>query len=98
VILFLANQDTPKDTFRANLIGYFFLLNWLALGLFIFSGLLTWRVFTDTTIFVPAMLLGTLFGILLSRRFPDVLFRKLVMLAVAIIGVVLLIQSVPSLL
>jgi len=90
VILFLANQETPKDAFRASLLFYFFTVNCGALAVFRSIGLLTAAVAQYAVLLMPALLLGTFLGVWLSHHVPEALFRRLAMLLVACMGAALL--------
>lgn len=97
VILFLASQDTPRDVFRANLVAYFTLINALAIPAFIAWGLVTREVMLDTLAFVPILIPATLLGARMGGRIPEKSFQKLAMVCVAILGALLISQSVASL-
>ena len=89
VVLFLANQGTPKDAFRGSLIGFFALLNVVTLTWFGFSGLLTGEVFRYVATFVPTAVAGTILGIVLSGRIPEEKFNRFVVLVVMVTGATL---------
>ena len=94
VILFLANQETPKDAFRGNISCYFFTVNCFGIAMFLAKGLLEAQVALQAAVFLPAMLLGTYGGVALAKRVPEGLFRKVVMIGVALMGLVLLATNV----
>ncbi len=94
VILFLSNQGTPKDTFRASIACYFFLVNTFVLGWLAYSGIITQAIALRAALFLPTMLLGTYLGIRLAGHVPEALFRKAVMIGIALVGVVLLIMQI----
>jgi uncharacterized protein len=97
IVLFLANKDTPKDLFRANLVCYFFLLNTTAICTFFLKGLLTWSVAGRAGAFMLTMLTGTCVGVALSRRLPEERFRKLAMVLAACAGILLFVTNVGKL-
>ena len=97
VILFLTNQNMPKDVFRGNIVCYFFTVNCFGIAMFLASGLLTWRVAQYAGAFVPTMLVGTYLGVRLSQRLPEARFRRLAMTATATMGAVLLVSSIRAL-
>ncbi len=88
-ILFLANQNTPKEVFRANLVAYFFLLNCASASMLTFIGLMNARVVGHAALTLPALLLGTYIGVKASRRIPQRVFMKVAMTLVAVMGLVL---------
>jgi len=97
VILFLTNQDTPKDVFRANLITYFFIEGVFTLIIYLAWGMYTLDVARFAVALVPAMLLGTVAGIHLSSRVPEQTFRRVVLVGITLMGVLLLITSLRAL-
>ncbi|MBN1669986.1 MAG: sulfite exporter TauE/SafE family protein [Kiritimatiellae bacterium] len=96
-ILFLANQQTPKAAFRANLMGYFFLLNVFTTAYFACRGLFSRPVLTNVAVYFPLMIVGTLLGIRLSKRIPEPLFRRIALLIVGLMGLILLGKSIAAL-
>jgi uncharacterized membrane protein YfcA len=77
VALFLSNQKTRKETFRASITIYAILLNGFTLVTFFFTGLLTRQVAVATGWLVPSMILGVLLGNLAVQRLSQQVFRKL---------------------
>ena len=96
IVLFLANQDTPKDQFRASLISFFFFASCYAVALQAFSGLYTSTVVTHTALFVAPLLCGTYCGVSLSRHVPEQVFRRAVLIGVGCMGCVLLVTSLRA--
>ena len=62
------------------------------------SGLLSFEAWHMFVLIVPAMLIPTLIGARLYRRFSELAFRRLVLLLLSLSGFVLLGVSVPQLL
>lgn len=93
VILFLANQQTPKEIFRASLLCFFFAGNCLALTLLYFNGLMTWDVVRHAAILLPGLLVGTGLGMASSHRIPELVFHRLAMILVACMGALLFFTS-----
>lgn len=98
LILFLANQDTPKDVFRANLISYFFLEGLFTLVLYLAWGMYTLEVARLTAALIPPVLVGTAVGIRLSKRLPETTFRRIVLIGLSLVAVVLLVTSLRTIL
>lgn len=96
VILFLTNQGTPKDTFRANMAGYFALSGALATAGFAIAGVLTREVLLYAATIVPAALIGTYLGVKLSTRVSQETFRRLTLLCVIVMGLVLFLRSLAE--
>ena len=89
VVLFLANQDTPKETFRANLVGYFTLLGLMAQMQFAVHGLTTRTVLTYSLAFLPLLMVSTVVGHRASDRIDERLFSRLSMSCAAVMGAIL---------
>ena len=77
-----------KQTFRANLVIYFLILNITIIISFFAGGLINREIIRYIITFLPAMLLGTLTGIVLSHRIEEKLFRKIVLIIVSLAGLV----------
>ena len=86
VVLFLANQETQKHNFRANLLAYFLVLNLLTLPTYFFTGLITAEVIRYAIIFLPAMILGGFAGMKLHHKIDEKLFKKIVLVIVLVSG------------
>ena len=97
IILFLANQRTPKDVFRASLLAYFFILNCILLVVYPLTGLLTLTAVCRGAVLMPALLIGTFAGIRLSRHIPEQAFSRIAMAIVLIMGLMLLATGLRSL-
>jgi uncharacterized membrane protein YfcA len=89
VILFLANQQVGKQTFRGSLALYFLLLNIAAAPAFIASGLLTEDIALATAIRFPAVLAGAFLGIRLSGKVEEGRFRKMALVILALLGLMI---------
>lgn len=93
VILFLANQNVDKHQFRASLAAYFLFLNLFAVPAFLAGGLLTGEVVSATARLFPAVVAGSVAGILLADRTKESLFRKLALAALAILGLLSIVSG-----
>ncbi len=96
VVLFLTNQNTPRDAFRANLVCYFFIINCYGIVRLSLNGILNQQVMIYAAAFLPATLLGTLTGIYFSRKIPEKIFRQAVFMVLSIMGAMLLYNSLRA--
>ena len=87
LILFFSNQGLEKNRFRANLTVYFFLLNSITVPVYFCTGLFTADVSRCLLIFLPAVLVGAVCGILLSRKVRENLFRRIALTLVTAGGI-----------
>jgi len=88
VILFFQNQKFKKDEFRANLIGYFFVLNIITLPIFLAAGLLTEEVVFTSAALIPGMITGSLIGCALAKNVDNRSFRRLTIVIIICAGLV----------
>jgi len=91
--LFLSAQDTKPHQFRANMIGYLFLLDLIGITVLFWHGRVTLPVLTTAAMVLPAVLLGTYLG---SRHFfntPPASFKRLVIMLLIALSVIGLTKS-----
>ncbi|MWV44286.1 TSUP family transporter [Paenibacillus sp. HJL G12] len=86
VALFLSNQRTGKETFRANITAYGIILNVITICTYAYSGMLTRQVFTYSLWLVPSMLIGVWIGIKAIRKLNDQWFRRLALWVIILSG------------
>lgn len=86
IIIFLANKQLEKNSFRGNLALYFLLLNLLTIPVFFYYRLFTPSVAAYTVSFLPGLLAGVLLGNLLSDRIRQEHFRKFTLILLLIMG------------
>jgi uncharacterized membrane protein YfcA len=87
VILFFANQEMGKQTFRANLVLYFTCVGLVAVLSLIAGGLITEEVLVGWAGLLPAVALGTWLGVWLARRTDQSLFRQITLGVLILTGV-----------
>ena len=89
-LLLVARNDAPA-VMRATMIGYFFLLDSYAGGLFAYQGLLTGEVIGRYAIGLPLALAGLLIGGRLFSKSEPASFRKIVLgllIALSVVGLI----------
>jgi len=86
VALFLSNQNTTKETFRANITMYAIILNCFTLAVFFGGGLLTKTVVVNTLWLIPSMFIGVVLGNALVARVSQPTFKKVVLVLVSVSG------------
>lgn len=86
VALFLANQNMPRDAFRANLTSYFFLLDSFMIAWLYWNDVMNISIVRDAAILFPATLTGTLIGLYFGRRIPEQAFRHTIFIVLLIMG------------
>lgn len=92
-VLFLQNQNEEKNAFRANL-SFFFLTIGLVGGLnLLLNGMLTAELAATSGILAIPTILGTFFGNFLSHKFPEDIFRKIVLVILFIAGIMAIVMS-----
>lgn len=86
VALFLSNQGTDKQTFRANLTFYAMVLHIVTILSFSYNGLLDKTVVSALVWTTPAMIVGVSAGIWAGSRMNERFFRKTVLVLIIISG------------
>jgi hypothetical protein len=92
IILFLSNKGVTKDEFRANLSGYFFLLNLCTVPIYYHYGLFTPEVMNLTAGLMPYLLVGVISGALIARRLKSEVFSKIVLYLLLLSGILTLMK------
>jgi hypothetical protein len=87
VILFLANQEMAKQTFRANLVLYFACVGLVAVLTLGIGGLITEEVLVHWAGLLPAVALGTYAGIQFARRTDQARFRQITLGILILTGI-----------
>lgn len=93
IVLFLTNQGADKQSFRANLVAYFAVIDSGAILAWWYFGLLNAAVLLLAALYALPVIAGTWCGILLARRIDEALFKRAVLVLVAVLGVVLVYRS-----
>lgn len=94
VVIYYLNEQTDKDTIRANLTRYFILSNASSLIISYFFGTLHLAVLTaNTLICLPAILLGVWLGNKLFARFNGSIFKKLALTVITISAVISMVSG-----
>jgi len=93
VVLFFSNQGMMKQSFRINIVVYFFVLQIFTFFVYIANGLITQEVLRLSSLFFFAMILGTLAGVLAARKIRELLFRKIVLSIVTASGILTIISG-----
>jgi len=96
--LWCALRGWDNDTQRAVFQSFNLAMQALTLVVYAVSGLLSFEAWHMFVLIVPAMLIPTLIGARLYRRFSELAFRRLVLVLLSLSGFVLLGVSVPRLL
>jgi uncharacterized membrane protein YfcA len=94
VVLFLTNQNTDKDVFRANLTFYGIATNIFAIILFISEGIVNTSVLNFTAIYLPALILGVFGGIKISSKINEALFKNLTIYLILFLGLYTVISTI----
>ncbi len=94
VVLFLTNQNTDKDVFRANLTLYGIATNVFAIILFISEGIINTSVLNFTALYLPALIIGTFLGINASSKINEALFKTLTIYLISFLGLYTVISTI----
>jgi uncharacterized protein len=94
VVLFLTNQHIDKDVFRSNLTFYGIVTNIFAIIIFIMEGIINTSVLHFTILYLPALLIGVFLGIRLSNKINEIIFRKLTIYLIELLGLYTVISTI----
>lgn len=86
----------PKDQQRTVFQAFNLFMHILTLAAFALHGMITPQIVELCTIIAPVMLIPTIVGIRLYRRFSDSSFKGLVLGLLAVSGVMLLLSTAPQ--
>ncbi|MCF7918961.1 MAG: sulfite exporter TauE/SafE family protein [Candidatus Cloacimonetes bacterium] len=92
IILFLSNKGVQKDEFRANLAGYFFLINLFTIPVYFYNHLFTKEVVHLTFQFLPFLLLGVISGAIIAKKIKPEVFSRLVLYLLLITGILAMVK------
>lgn len=88
MIMYLSSIGIPKQSFRANLMFYFFLLNVFTLISFSYSGLFTGQILRQSLFYAPFVLVGSALGVRAGDRIDEKPFERIVKIGFIIITLV----------
>lgn len=94
VVLFLTNQNTDKEAFRASITFYGIATNIFTIILFSIKGIVNVSVLQTTVLYLPALIIGVLSGIMISNKINEAFFRKLTIYLIAILGLYTVISTI----
>ena len=94
IVLFLTNQNTDKDAFRANLAFYGIATNTFAIILFIVEGIVNTSVISFTILYLPALIIGVFAGIKTSTKINEIVFRNITIGLISFLGLYTVISTV----
>jgi len=94
VVLFLTNQNTDKDIFRANLSFYGIATNIFAIIVFIAEGIVNISVLNFTLIHLPALIIGVFVGIKVSTKINEIIFKNLTIFLIGFLGLYTVISTI----
>ncbi|MGE4293690.1 MAG: sulfite exporter TauE/SafE family protein [Desulfovibrio sp.] len=94
IILYASVQPWPKDEIKASLTAYFLAAGLLVSGSHAATGLLTPEVLRLFAVALPALAVGVFCGITAYRRLGEGQYRKLVFVALLLLGGMLLARAV----
>lgn len=93
VVLFMSNQGVEKQIFRANLTAYFWILNIVTIPTYFFGGLITPDVTSYSLYLLPSLVIGTLIGIKLGNNVDEILFKRLTLGLITVMGFMSLVSG-----
>lgn len=92
-VLFLQNQNEEKNVFRANLSFFFLIIGLVGSINLLLNGMLTIDLASRAGILAFPTILGTFIGNILSHKFPEEIFKKVVLAILFAAGAMAIIMS-----
>jgi uncharacterized membrane protein YfcA len=93
VVIYGDAQRWPPPEFKSNLQGFFFVTSLVVIAGHTLSGNLAHSVWLSYLLVLPAVILGILLGTRLDGRIDPVLFRKLVLVLLIVMGMRMILFS-----
>ncbi|NEZ54466.1 sulfite exporter TauE/SafE family protein [Adonisia turfae] len=94
VILYGTSQRWSPETFKGNLTSFF----WVSVAIVVvghgFQNRLSADIIRQFLMAVPSVMLGLLLGVILAKKFDPNVFRKIITILLAIIGVRLILSGI----
>jgi len=94
IVLFFSNQSEAKDTFKANLVAFFFGIGIIILVMQYFYGLITPDIVKSGLTFLPFMIGGMLLGHAIYKRLHQAHFEQIVFGVLIVSGITLIMSSI----
>jgi uncharacterized membrane protein YfcA len=94
IILFFANQNLPRQVFRANIVAYFIFLQLAGIPLMIASGLMNLDAAATSGLLLPALILGGLVGASFADKVDDLFVRRVTLIVVSLAGLLSVLNGV----
>ena len=88
IVLFLANEGYDKNKFRANTNAYFIITNVITIITLALNGYITADVIKFTSSNLISLILGTIFGIYISKKINEQTFKKAILMLLIATGIV----------
>lgn len=92
VVMYASAQDWTADRFRGNLQAYYLVLSTVVVVGHAAGGNLTSEIWRLALLSIPALIVGLMVGVWLSRRVESATFRKLVLVFLIALGIQLLVN------
>jgi len=86
VLVFLSNIDLNRSQFKATLSSYFLTLNVVAILTYIYKGFYTPENLKIIWTYLPHVVIGTAIGVYASAKVDERLFKRIINLAIPIMG------------
>lgn len=94
IIIFMANDGNGKNSIRGNFSLYSFILNIITMASMIWNGLFGFSSIGNFAAAAPAVILGTLAGSAISKKLNERIFRYIILVFLAAMGIWTLIGAI----
>lgn len=94
LVIFMTNKAMPKQSFRASLTFYFWILNLITVPTYWLGGLIGTDTWLFSVRYVAFLIAGVLVGVLIGNRIKEQYFRRLVVIILMALGIMSVIGSI----
>ncbi|SHH94532.1 sulfite exporter TauE/SafE family protein [Clostridium grantii] len=94
VVLFLSNEGYNKNSFRANLTFYAIVINIFTIMTFAYNDMLSTDFFHLLKTNIVALIIGSLLGIIITKKIKDKIFDKIVLYLIIVMGCITVITNI----
>lgn len=93
IILYMSNQGAEKDNLRGSFSLFAMITNVFAIITLYYAGLINSTVFVNFVELIPALIIGVILGVQISRKVNEIAFRKITLYLLIAMGISTLILT-----
>lgn len=94
IILYMSNQGVKKDKLRGSFSLFAMITNVFAIVTLYFAGLINSKIIVSFAQMIPALIVGVILGVIISRKVNELLFRKVTLYLLVAMGISTLVVAI----